>query len=509
MKILLINPPYAFSEVPIMPLGPAYIAAVLGEQGYEVNVLDLLVSRYSRDKIRKKLEEFRPDIVGVTSVTMNYPVASEILRYCKSVDGDIKTVIGGPHVTFCPVETLNEAPWIDIVVRREGEQTMLDIAGGKKLEEIAGIAFRADDNEVSMTGERDLLQNLDDIPLPARHLFPLSRYHALDVHASIIAGRGCPFSCIFCVGSKMGGRRARYRNPKLVVDEVEQVLDYGFKEVNFEDDLLTLNHRHLYAICDEIINRGLKFNWSVFSRADTVNLELLRRMKEAGCNWMLYGVESGNQRILDTAKKKITLDKIREGVRLGQEAGINILASFIIGLPGETVETLKETNRFAQELGVSYGFNVLSPFPGTEVRERADEYGIEILTNDWSKYDANRPVTRTAGAGPKEINETLQRYYRRIKLLFAEIEKMNEGDLVEAMRPRGHSTLAWTLLHGDVIESLGMMEPSGEPVVSLASRVAGLVSYPPDEVSESIERWVDQGLLKHETRNGHLVWRWR
>jgi len=506
MRTLLINPPYAFSEIPIMPLGPAYIAAILEKNGHEVQILDLLVAKYSKEKITRKIAEYQPDIVGLTSVTMNYPIASEIIKHCKSVNEDIITVIGGPHVTFCPVETLNEAPWIDIVVRREGEQTMLDIVSSKKLEDIDGIAFRSDG--IKLTGERRLIQDLDGLPLPARHLFPLSRYHALDVHASVIAGRGCPFNCIFCVGSKMGGRRARYRNPKLVVDDIEQALACGFKEVNFEDDLLTLNHRHLYAICDEINARGLKFNWSVFSRADTVNLELLRRMKEAGCTWMLYGVESGNQQILDTAKKKITLEKIREGVRLGKEAGINVLASFIIGLPGETKETLKETDQFAQELGTSYGFNVLSPFPGTEVREKAEEYGIEILTNDWSKYDANRAVTRTEGAGPKEINQLLHQYYQRIKFLFSELEKADEADLIGAMKPREDSTLAWALLQGDVIENLGGVETKGDPVESLANRVAEIMPYPPHKVSASIKRWVEEGLLKYDLKGQHLVWRW-
>jgi len=506
MRTLLINPPYAFSEIPIMPMGIAYIAGVLEHDGNEVQILDLLVSRYSKEKITSKIAEYQPDIVGVTSVTMNYPIASQIIKHCKSVNEDIITVIGGPHVTFCSVETLNEAPWIDIVVRGEGEQTMLDIVGGKKLDDIDGIAFRSDG--IKLTGERRLIQDLDELPLPARHLFPLSRYHALDVHASVIAGRGCPFNCIFCVGSKMGGRRARYRNPKLVVDDVEQALACGFKEVNFEDDLLTLNHRHVYALCDEIIARGLKFNWSVFSRADTVNLEVLRRMKEAGCTWMLYGVESGNQQILDIVKKKITLEKIREGVRLGKEAGINVMASFIIGLPGETKETLKETDRFAQELEASYGFNVLSPFPGTEVREKAEEYGIEILTNDWSKYDANRAVTRTEGAGPKEITEILRQYYKRLKLLFAEIEKADEADLTEAMKPREDSTLAGALLQGDVIENLGMMELKGDPVESLASRVAEIVPYPPPKVSANIKRWVEEGLLKYDLKGQHLVWRW-
>jgi radical SAM superfamily enzyme YgiQ (UPF0313 family) len=257
MKTLLINPPYPFQEFPIIPMGLLYLAGILEKHDYEVDILDLLVSKYTKDKIKKKLDEFQPDIVGVTCVTMNYHTASDILRYCKSVNPDMMTIIGGPHVTFAAEETLNEAPWIDVVIRGEGELTMLDIVGGKRLEDIPGIAFRSDG--INYTPDRLLIENLDDLPLPARHLFPLSRYHALASHCSLITGRGCPFNCIFCVGSKMGGRRARFRNPRLVVDEIEQGLALGFEEVNFEDDLFTLYHKHLNAICDEIIERDLQF----------------------------------------------------------------------------------------------------------------------------------------------------------------------------------------------------------------------------------------------------------
>ncbi len=258
MRTLLINPPYPFQEFPIIPMGLLYLAAILERHDYEVDVLDLLVSRYTKDKIRWKLESYQPDVVGVTAVTMNYPAASGILRYCKSVNPDITTVIGGPHVTFAARETLDEAPWIDIVAMGEGEMTLLDIAGGKKRDEIPGIAFRS--GEVKVTPPRPLIENLDELPLPARHLFQSSRYHALAAHLSLITGRGCPFNCVFCVGSKMGGRRARFRNPKLVVDELEQGLALGFSEVNFEDDLFTLNHKHLHAICDEMISRKLDLN---------------------------------------------------------------------------------------------------------------------------------------------------------------------------------------------------------------------------------------------------------
>ena len=507
MRTLLINPPYPFSEVPIMPMGLAYIAGVLEHSGNEVDVLDLLVSKYSKDKIKRKLEENQPDIIGVTSVTMNYPIASDILKYCKSVNKDVVTVIGGPHVTFRPVETLNEAPWIDIVVRGEGEQTMLDIVSGKKLDQIDGIAFRSGSDGTKLTGERRLIENLDELPLPARHLFPLSRYHALASPGSLITGRGCPFTCIFCVGSKMGGRRARYRNPKLVADEIEQCLAYGFEEVNLEDDLFTLNHKHLYAICDEIINRGLRFNWRAFSRVDTVNPEVVQKLKEAGCIGFCYGIESGNQQIVDKVKKRITLARAREAVRMAKDAGISVQASFILGLPGETKETLLQTLQFGQELGTFYGLHVLAPFPGTEVREKAKEYGIEILTDDWSKYDANRPVTRTEGAGPEDIIAVLHRYYRGLRLTPDDVEGV-KSDQAEMERSKRRSPLAWALVRGDVFENLGLMEPREDPVEDLASRVAEIVRYPFYQVSESIKEWVSKGLLKYDLKSGHLVWSW-
>jgi len=508
MRTLLVNPPYPFSEIPIMPMGLSYLGSVLEHSGHEVQILDLLVSRYSKEKIKNKLDEYQPDIVGVTSVTLNYPIASDILKYAKSLDKDIITIIGGPHVTFAPVETLTEAPWIDVVVKGEGEMTMLDIVSGKKLADIDGIAYRDKSDGIKQTRERRLIEDLDELPPPAKHLFPLSRYLALDVHASILTGRGCPFNCIFCVGSKMGGRRVRYRNPKLIVDEVEQALSSGFTEVNFEDDHLTINHKHLNAICDEIMARGLKFNWSAFSRVDTVNSEILRKMKQAGCTWLLYGVESGNQEILDTIKKKITLQKVKDAVDMAKEAGIGILASFIVGLPGETVETLRQTMQFAQGLGTSYGFNVLSPFPGTEVREKAAEYGVEILTNDWTKYDCNRPVTRTKDAGPKEINAFLQQYFEELNEYLTQLEKESRASQGESAKGKRHSPLSIAISKGDVIESLTMMEPEGNPVEALVSKVAELVPYSRQQVKEDITKWVDKGLLKYTVKDGHLVWDW-
>lgn len=507
-RTLLINPPYPFFEFPIIPVGLLYVAGVLVHYRKEVDVLDLLVSKYSKDKIKKRIEEYKPDVIGITCVTMNYPVASEILKYCKSVDSKIITVIGGPHVTFNAEETLKEAPWIDIVVRREGEFTMLDIVNGKKPADIDGIAYRDKDGNVKLTKERALIEKLDELPPPARHLFPIAKYLALDAHASLLAGRGCPFNCIFCVGSKMGGRRVRYRNPKLIIDEVEQALSSGFREVNFEDDHLTLNHKHLNAICDEIMVRGLKFNWSAFSRVDTVNSEILHKMKKAGCTWLLYGVESGNQEILDTIKKKITLQKVRDAVEMAKEAGIGILASFILGLPGETPETMRQSLAFAQGLGASYGFHVLSPFPGTEVREKAAEYGIEILTDDWTKYDCNRPVSRTKGAGPEQINALLHEYFEALNKYLAALEKERKESQGESGEVKKKVPFAALILKSDIIESVGMLKAGGDPVENLIAKVAELVPYSRHQISEDVTKWVDQGLLKYTIKDGHMAWNW-
>jgi anaerobic magnesium-protoporphyrin IX monomethyl ester cyclase len=508
MKTLLINPPYPYTEGPIMPIGLSYLAGVLEHNGHEVQILDLLVSKYSKEKIKDKIEKYQPDIVGTTSVTMGYHLASDTLRYCKSLNKDIITIVGGPHVTFTARETLAEAPWIDIVVRGEGEMTMLDIVNGKKLADIDGIAYRDKSDGIKLNRERSLIEDLNVLPLPARHLFPLSRYHALNTSCTLVTSRGCPFNCIFCVGSRMGGRRIRYRDPKLVLDEIEHCLSLGFKEIATTDDLITINQKHLYAILDGIAERDLKFKWHAFSRVDTVNREMLQRMKQAGCVGILYGVESGNQQILDKIKKKITLEKIKEAVKMTLDAGIPVQNSFVLGLPGETKETLNQTIEFAISLNTFFGLHVLSPFPGTEIREKADEYGIEILTNDWSKHDCNRPITRTEGAGPEDIAAILYRYFMGLRLTpdaLAGIKSKQE----EIEKEKRRAPLEWAILQTDVIESLGRMELKGNPVETLTSKIAELVPYPSHQVKEKITKWVEDGLLKYDLRDGHVVWSWR
>jgi len=515
MRALLINTPYPSSEFPTIPLGLAYVAALLEKEGVEVQVQDFLVTKYSKEILEQKIAEFAPEITGITSVTMNYPIASGILKDCKGIDGNIITVIGGPHVSFWAEEALREAPWIDVVVRGEGEYTMLEIAQGKSLKEIDGIAFR-ENRDIVFTKPRQWIENLDELPFPARHLFPLSRYRALFSECGVITSRGCPFNCIFCAGPKMVGRKGRFRSTKLVVDEIEQILNYGFKTITVADDLFTLNRKHLHAFCDEIMARKLKFQWSANSRVDTVTPELLEKMKEAGCYFICYGVESGNQKILDIVRKKITPDKVRKAIKISKDAGMKSLASFIIGLPGETKETLAETVNFARELDTHYGFHLLAPFPGTEVREKAREYGVRILTDDWLKYSANEAITETDGVSAKELNEIDSKYREEINCYISYLEDLKKEENLdgiereewEKVKVRRRGEITFKLLQRNVIENLAAMETNGDVIEELVARVSKEITYPLNRLREGIRDTVDKGSLKYEVCEGKVTWSW-
>jgi len=512
MRTLLIMPPYPITEFPTIPMGMAYVAAALRQKGKEAQIEDFLVGQYSKEKLQRRIEEYQPDIVGITSVTLNYPAASAILKDVKDINDNIVTIFGGPHVTFSVNETLAEAPWIDIIARGESDYTLVDITNGIPLNEIQGIAFK-NNGEVTITPTRPWLENLDELAEPARDLFPVSKYRALGNECGLISSRGCPFGCSFCVGHKMVGRRGRFRDPKLVVDEIENILELGFKTVNIVDDLLTVNKEHVYAICAEMMARKLNIGWTAFSRVDTVSKDLLATMKEAGCFFILYGVESGNQEILNKAHKKITPQKTVEAVELAREAGIRTLASFIIGLPGETKETLAETVSFAKSLNTHYGFHLLSPFPGTEVRERAQEWGLRILTNDWSKYDANEAIVETDGASADDLmnidcqyKEDVDRYIARIE----ELQKEGKDPDYEGIhiKDQKRNSIAAILLQSDIIENLGTLENESDSIHHLAGELADYIPYSPDDIEPAVKEMIAEGLLTHETSPKGVVWNW-
>lgn len=521
MKFLLIQPPYPFSEFPKPSLALMSLGAILKKHNVEVKVLDLLTTRFSWSKIQDCLNRFQPELIGITSVTMNFPVALKIIKFCKKISPETLTIMGGPHVTFTAEEILRQHEEVDIIVQGEGEETIKEIcqfAPKKDLTKIRGIAFRQN-GKIQVNGERPFIADLNSLPDPERTLFPVSRYLAMKVPASILTSRGCPVGCSFCVGYRMTGRKARFRAPQRVVDEIEAALNLGFAEVCFDDDLFTRQHRHVLGICQEIKKRGLKFPLYLFARVDTVDEPILRELRSVGCSMICFGLESGNQKILDQANKKITLAKVRQAIEICKQVGISPFGSFILGLPGETRETMEETLTFAQSLGIPYGFHLLAPFPGTQIRERASEYGLKILTNDWSLYDADHAITETVELPASAVEEFAQNFFQGLN---KEIEKMKQSTLAgtyngpykEEMKKRLEIDFAWQLLSRDLLEKKGEIKnylavDVEDSLRTLATKLAQETSFPLAFVEKKLADYHRKKLIICQKKANSFRWSWR
>jgi radical SAM superfamily enzyme YgiQ (UPF0313 family) len=520
VRVLLVNPSYPFEEIPRLLVTLPYVAAALRADGHEVEVLDLLLARTTPDKIERRMQRFRPELVGITSVTLNHHLAEGIADVVRKCDETVPIVMGGPHVSFEIEGSFRALSALDYVAIGEGEHTMRELvralAGRMDLRDVRGLAgIDRSTGEVWRNAARPLEDDLDTLPNPARELMPLARYLAFDANASVVTSRGCPYECIFCSAPAWTGRSVRYRTPSLCVDEIEDLARLGFTEISIEDDLFTLYRKHFTAVCDELIRRGNGLRWNAFSRVDTVNPEVLDLMARAGCQAICFGVESGSQEVLDLVKKKSNLAKVKEAMRMSQDAGISALASFIIGLPGETEATLRKTVEFANELhhefGSLYGFHILSPFPGTEVREKAAEYGLQILSSDWRSYDANHVVSQTAGASAPaiqavadEYDALFSRYYAYQDHLFA-AGQLSGFELQRYLRRR-RQTLLWKLLLDEVVESLAPLRE--DPLGSLKRHVAEATGRDAAHVGEEIDRVLALGALVPEATPDGTVYRW-
>jgi len=525
MRFLLVNPFCPLSEMPSPPLGLACLAAVLEKAGVEVKIMDLVVSPFSHARMASVLESYRPQAVGVTAVTMTFDNAMRVVRAVKQIDPDILTLMGGPHVTFCAPETLRDHREVDIIVSGEGEHTLVEwvkaMQNGRQWEHVEGIYYRRG-SDICFTGQRPFIVDLDTLPKPARHLLPLGRYRSLGMPISMITSRGCPFKCIYCVGRKMVGAKVRYRSAQKVADELEYLNHLNFTQINIADDLFTANKKHCAAVCDEIIKRGLELKWTSFARVDTISEELLRKMKAAGCSGVSFGIESGNPEILKTIKKGITPEQVIEAVELCRRTGISAHGSFLLGLPGESAATLRETQAFGQRLkkmGLTYGFHLLAPFLGTEVREQKDRYGIRILTDDWSQYHANHAVVETAGATPQMLDEVAINWGTEYTEFLGDIRKrMQTGDAGEyeiwQVENLDRIVIMYDLMMKEAIEKKGSWHISQDPdsaaqaLSALVERVKDDIEWEPDKIGRTLEYNLEQGHLRYQSNDGIIRWEW-
>ena len=350
-KIVLVSTPLleGNSHHPAFPpLGLGYLAAVLEQNDFEVKIFDCPICEIDHEKLKAEIDSFQPTIVGIGSTTPTIESALKSARVAKEVCPDAKVLMGGPHATFADKQILTNEKAVDIIVRGEGEETILELAKQspelQKVSEIKGITFRKD-NQIIQAPNRPFIQNLDALPRPAWKYIPVEKYRITGRKLlPIVSSRGCPFQCSFCVASQLFGAPFRARSPKNVLDELEWLRDeYGAEGISFQDDTLTYDRKRTIEICDGIIERKINLPWGCFTRADKVTKELLVKMHKAHCNEISFGVDAGCQRIRDSFKKGVTTEQCENAIKWTKEAGIFVTMSAILGYPGETKETLQET----------------------------------------------------------------------------------------------------------------------------------------------------------------------
>jgi anaerobic magnesium-protoporphyrin IX monomethyl ester cyclase len=436
LKVTLVNPPYplnAHSHPPFIPLGLAYLGAVAEKEGHLVTVIDCQGEKLTYDSFRQRIKQVPSDVVGVTSTTLLYNSAKAIMEISKEEQPNAATMIGGSHVSFWDENALNESPAIDIIVRREGELTFLEllqrIEAKKNFEGVLGTTFRGSDKKIIRNDDRPFLNDLDSLPSPAYHLLPLDSYHRMGKTIfPIVTSRGCVQWCDFCSTVRMFGRGYRVRSPKKVVDDMEMLLNkYGQSQFTFYDDAFTVNRQHTLEMCADIKARKLDVTWDCETRVDAVDKELLEKMHDAGCITIWFGVESGSEKILDQMHKKIKPEGVREAFKTAQKAGLMTIASAVIGFPGETVETAWETINFINSLNPDdIGFYVATPYPGTPMYEQVVKNGWLRVT-DFNKYDTATPTFETPELSMEKIREIKykahQKFYLRPSYVFKMMRK--------------------------------------------------------------------------------------
>ena len=423
MKVLLINPPYFNSKYKFIglvapPLGIAYIAAVLEEDGFDVKIIDAAALEMDWDTLENEIGKYSPDVVAITALTPTIEKALKTAEIAKNTCESAKIVLGGYHPTFTYTALLKK-DFIDIVVLGEGEYTMLELVRAlekkQDLREVKGIAcidFK--------TPPRNMIEDIDSIPFPARHLLPMDTYKVLNIKlptGTLISGRGCPFNCSFCASSAMHGQKIRFRSAQNIVDEIEHLIeDHDAEMIAFMEDTFTLSQDRVVEICDEIIKRDLDFFWGCTARVDTVSKPLLEKMREAGCITIFYGVESADQQLLDGMNKKISVDRIKKAFKLTKEADMRTIASVAIGMPGDTKENIEKTINFVKDLDASYAlFSLATPYPGTAFYKEARDKNL-IKVDDWSKYTLLSPVLETVDCSLEELKKLQRKGFRKFYL---------------------------------------------------------------------------------------------
>jgi anaerobic magnesium-protoporphyrin IX monomethyl ester cyclase len=426
MRVLLLSPPqknvYGRLGPPYPPLGLLQIGACLKKDGHDVRFVDAAL--YPRE-VEPALMETRPDLVCITSVTPTYPGALELAETSRNVCR-AAIAMGGPHVSILPQEPLKMG-MVDFAVVGEGEETVTELVAaleGGDPARVRGV-WSVEEGSPQYAGEREPIKNLDLLPFPDWGLIrEITAYAPPEALASrvftIIASRGCPFDCSFCVSGRLFGRRIRRRSVRSVIDEIEVLVrERGAEEIHFADDCFTSDRRWVLNFCTEIRAAGLKMPLSFMNglRADQVDGEVLGALKMAGARTLGFGVETGDRLLMEQTGKNLSLEDVEAAFRMSKEVGFNTWGFFIVGFPGETQEQARSTLDLSLKLDPDFAkFFPLVPFPGTRLFEMMEREGM-LREPEWSEYNLySKNVPTMSAMSSVQISRILSHFYRRFYL---------------------------------------------------------------------------------------------
>lgn len=407
-------------------LGIGYMAAVIEKEGYDITIIDKSISHREIDALTDEILAVKPDIVGFYCISETFKNVMEILRIIKEKSPSTITMIGGPHVYGLPEQGIN-FDWVDYSIWGEAEESFLKLLecnfNLKEFPSIPGLIYR--ENGKIQVNPMALVENLDELPLPARHLYPPLDIYRPSILAykrlpatGIITSRGCAHKCVFCHSGK-GHFKLRFHSVEYVLDEIKHLKrDFGINELVFFDDTFLINRERALNICEGMIRENLNISWSCNARVDNLNKELLKVLKRAGCWLIQLGVESGNPDILKTIKKGITLKQVERACKLAYDEGLEVKTYFILGHPNESVETINDTIKFMTKLPVHYAsINYMTPLPGTELWDVAEQYGtIDKEKLERINYLSDKPAFIPFGLTEEILTNKFREAYLKFYL---------------------------------------------------------------------------------------------
>ena len=405
MKVLLIYPLLSRKRAKVdenkqfwPPLGLAYIAAVLERAGHTVSILDRdIVLRKEGldfekvdDVTLREIKNFKPDFIGISATTPNMLDVNDVSKMIKRAAPGVPIVIGGPHATALPVETLEESAAIDIAMAGEGEETWIDLVKGTNLSDVKGIAYRKDGKAV-LNEQRGHIADLDSLPFPAHHLLDMefylrpSRFTSRNLSlrtTSIFTARGCPYRCSFCAGPIVFPGKVRYHSKERVIAEIDNLVNkYNVEALYFAEDMFLASKKRATELLEEFIRQpwSKRLKWFAQARVNVIDPQILDLMKRAGCVGVEYGFESGSQKILDAMSKVSKVEENMKAALMTRKAGMRFQANIIVGYPGETKEDFADTIKFLEKVKPSnVGFNIFMPLPGTSIYRELKAAGRPI-----------------------------------------------------------------------------------------------------------------------------------